>query len=463
MSWTKNVSLAGLLVAGLAFTAWAAHEEGKEGGKYSPVLQKGTDLLGMDVKNAKGDSLGNVDELVLNADHQQVAYCVVRHGGLLGIGAKYHAVPWQAFKLSGDSKYLVLDVAEDKWKNAPTFDKDKWPDMGDPNWYKDVHSYYGHEASFKEDVKEGAKDVKEGAKELGRDIKEGAEDVKDKVTGEEKGDFKDREGYKAEGYKGGYGKDWEGRHFWARRLSDVIGTDVKNRAGENLGELEDVMVDMHRGHVAYGILTYGGVLGIGEKWVAVPWAAFEMKPRLETARLDVDKKTLEELAFESDKWPTFDEAYGRRIHERFNEEPYWQVFGYPGVSDMKEKDRYAVWKPDSEYNKKFNAGNIVTIRGTVESIGKFYPEDGAAPGLRLRIKTDKGETYTVHCGPNNWVERQELKLYYGDDVTVVGSKTEAGVFGLREVLLATEVKKGDKTLTVRDKDGKPSWKAEDLY
>ena len=51
----------------------------------------------------------------------------------------------------------------------------------------------------------------------------------------------------------------------------VNGTDVVNQAGEKLGKIEDVAIDKVSGDVAYAILSFGGVLGIGAKYYPVPW------------------------------------------------------------------------------------------------------------------------------------------------------------------------------------------------
>jgi sporulation protein YlmC with PRC-barrel domain len=51
----------------------------------------------------------------------------------------------------------------------------------------------------------------------------------------------------------------------------VKGTSVYNAAGDNLGSIHDVMIDKRSGHVAYAVLSFGGFLGIGEKYHPLPW------------------------------------------------------------------------------------------------------------------------------------------------------------------------------------------------
>ncbi|MBZ0303832.1 MAG: PRC-barrel domain-containing protein, partial [Anaerolineae bacterium] len=53
----------------------------------------------------------------------------------------------------------------------------------------------------------------------------------------------------------------------------LIGDGVKNSAGEDLGKLTEIMLDVESGRVAYAVLSFGGVLGLGNKLFAIPWEA----------------------------------------------------------------------------------------------------------------------------------------------------------------------------------------------
>lgn len=64
-------------------------------------------------------------------------------------------------------------------------------------------------------------------------------------------------------------------HSSAIRAKKVIGTTVKDRAGERLGEIEDVVLDKQSNRILFGVVGFGGVLGVGEKFHPVPWAALD--------------------------------------------------------------------------------------------------------------------------------------------------------------------------------------------
>jgi len=72
----------------------------------------------------------------------------------------------------------------------------------------------------------------------------------------------------------------------------LIGNDVCNRQDENLGEVKEIMLDMSTGKVAYAVLAYGGVLGLGDKLFAVPWNALELDTENKRFVLDIDKEAL---------------------------------------------------------------------------------------------------------------------------------------------------------------------------
>jgi len=55
----------------------------------------------------------------------------------------------------------------------------------------------------------------------------------------------------------------------------VEGTEVYNRAGEHLGEVYNLMVDKFSGQVAYTVMSFGGFLGIGERYHPLPWASLD--------------------------------------------------------------------------------------------------------------------------------------------------------------------------------------------
>jgi sporulation protein YlmC with PRC-barrel domain len=97
------------------------------------------------VVNAKGEDLGNIEDIMIHMDSGRIAYAVLSFGGILGIGDKLFAVPWEALTLDEDQKQFILNVDKQFLENAPGFDKDSWPDMADPQFKSSVYKFYGYD------------------------------------------------------------------------------------------------------------------------------------------------------------------------------------------------------------------------------------------------------------------------------------------------------------------------------
>ena len=111
-------------------------------GPYTIVVKKS--LLGAKVINGDGKDLGKVEDLVIDSRDDRVAYAILSFGGFMGMGDKNFAIPFEALGFDVDNKVAVLNIDQDRLKNAPGFDKDKWPDMTDQTWASQIHSHYGY-------------------------------------------------------------------------------------------------------------------------------------------------------------------------------------------------------------------------------------------------------------------------------------------------------------------------------
>ena len=110
--------------------------------RYRRVMGAST-LTGDKVVNGAGETIGKINEIMIDTPRGRVAYAVLSFGGFLGIGDKLFAIPWERLSLDEDNHVFVLDVDKDTLKNAPGFDKNNWPDMSVPAWGQQVYRYYG--------------------------------------------------------------------------------------------------------------------------------------------------------------------------------------------------------------------------------------------------------------------------------------------------------------------------------
>lgn len=108
------------------------------------LVLSASSLIGDSVKNSAGEDLGGITEIMIDVDSGRVAYAVLSFGGILGMGNKLFAIPWDALTVDTEDKSFILNVDREVLENAEGFDKDNWPNMADPTWAQGIHEYYGY-------------------------------------------------------------------------------------------------------------------------------------------------------------------------------------------------------------------------------------------------------------------------------------------------------------------------------
>ena len=98
----------------------------------------------------------------------------------------------------------------------------------------------------------------------------------------------------------------------------VEGTAVYNRAGERLGSVHNVMIDKYSGQVAYAVMSFGGFLGIGERYHPLPWKALTYDTNLGGYVVDVSREQLERApSYARDETPWATPGYGRSVSDYY--------------------------------------------------------------------------------------------------------------------------------------------------
>lgn len=109
------------------------------------ILSAGT-LLKSEVTNLEGEDLGTIVSFGIDVEAGRIAYAVLSFGGVLGLGDKWFAVPWEALEYSHHDGRFILNLDREFLKEAPGFDKDNWPDVQDRRFALEVYNYYGRTA-----------------------------------------------------------------------------------------------------------------------------------------------------------------------------------------------------------------------------------------------------------------------------------------------------------------------------
>lgn len=109
------------------------------------------------------------------------------------------------------------------------------------------------------------------------------------------------------------------------KTKEVIGVKVKNIAQEDLGKIEEILLDKRTGQVCYVVLSFGGFLGMGDKLFALPWNSLHYDTKQDCFILGVDKEKLKNApGFDKNNWPIWtDRTWGESIHKFYDTKPYW--------------------------------------------------------------------------------------------------------------------------------------------
>lgn len=102
--------------------------------------------------------------------------------------------------------------------------------------------------------------------------------------------------------------------------SSLKGEKVRNAQGDGLGKIEDFMLDMSTGEVSYAVLSFGGIMGIGDKLFAVPLQAMRVDTEDHELVLDESEERLKNApGFDKDNWPnTADTKWHQEVRTFYN-------------------------------------------------------------------------------------------------------------------------------------------------
>jgi sporulation protein YlmC with PRC-barrel domain len=141
-----------------------------------------------------------------------------------------------------------------------------------------------------------------------------------------------------------------------QKSTDLINRKVTNSGGENLGKLEEIVVDSNSGRILYGVLSFGGFAGMGDKLFAIPWQSLQLAADSNAFTLNVDKDRLKSApGFDKNHWPNFaDEQWATTTYKYYNQTPYWlsQTDNTADTYRDRWNHRAIAWQKVSDLNGK---------------------------------------------------------------------------------------------------------------
>ncbi len=489
-------------------------------GQQTLMVKRTSKLIGQEAKGADGEALGTIHDLVLTSDFERVSYIALSSGGVWGIGDTLHAIPWSALKHTADDS-CVLNLTKSQLEGKEGFNQDRWPSEPDSQWASlsgtemhedgsprqddaprdqetltdhqaavasqnvqrrrvtkltgmDVQNYEGEDIGNIEEfvvAVEGTSPAMQQGRRGQRERSGGQQlvaQVQQKLQQQlPQADISVSISEDTATLRGSVQQDDQKQQAEqiAKSIQGIenIENQINVRGGQQMAQQQEygrsdaAAGSMQGGHLVYTVISLGGFWGFGEEYALVPSNAVNLQSQRNYARLDADQETLEAIAFNPGEWPNLSSrSYAQQVYSRFDEQPYWVVLGYTSPDDYETMSQEA-WDAESEYSKKFDAQDVKTIEGTIESVGTFQPAAGVREGLRLRVKTDEDKIVTVYAGPQWYAQQEDFWLRAGDEVKVTGCPT---TIRDRSVIMASKLQSGDKTLELRGEDGAPKWKRE---
>lgn len=108
--------------------------------------------------------------------------------------------------------------------------------------------------------------------------------------------------------------------------SSLEGENVRNRQGEDLGTIKEIMLDTENQSIAYYVLSFGGIMGLGDDFFAIPPEAMRLDTENKCFILNVDKEKLKQAeGFDKDHWPNLaDPTFRKNIYSHYGVQEHGQ-------------------------------------------------------------------------------------------------------------------------------------------
>jgi sporulation protein YlmC with PRC-barrel domain len=218
-------------------------------------------LIGMEVRNAQDENLGEINDLVVDVNNQRVHYAILAFGGFMGMGEKLFAYPVRVFSMGREGDALVLNVEKERLKAAPGFERDRWPDWQAEDGYRtEVDRYYGPT-----------------------------------VQVEPKPDMQ------------------------LRRASQLLDADVAAN-GEDVGDVDDMVVNLSNGQVQFVVVELEEGWAQPDRLTLLPLRAFQHTlQNTEDLTLRLSRNQVATApGFAKDRWPDLDREYRTELDAWFD-------------------------------------------------------------------------------------------------------------------------------------------------
>ena len=103
---------------------------------------RASEVIGLSIENMQGETLGDVEDVILDPTKASIQYVLVGTGGFLGLGEDWVAVPWKSLRVTPDLDDAYLPMSEEAFENAPRVNQDSLDRESNSDWSREVEDYY---------------------------------------------------------------------------------------------------------------------------------------------------------------------------------------------------------------------------------------------------------------------------------------------------------------------------------
>ncbi len=240
------------------------------------TIARATDIVNLGIGDV-GVGAGTVDDMLIDLGQSKVEYVLLAYDAS-AFNDELVAVPFDAFDISavGEQWAFRSGVDADVLQNAPRFSRDALT-VGDAATFGEVDQYWG-DRGFGVGTSTGGVTTTD----LVQEDQPAAVQLDQSVTTDSIG--------------------ITGANDFLVRASALLGYNVNNLAGENIGEIDDLLIDVETGQILFATLEYGGFLDLGDRRVPIPLAGLSWLSDGELA-LNIQEQQLESLPDLDSNWP----------------------------------------------------------------------------------------------------------------------------------------------------------------
>lgn len=350
------------------------------------VLSRSSDLIGSKITDSAGNDLGKIRDLSVDLSAGRVLQVIVSSGGIFGFGARDVAVPASLLTADGTGDSVASRIDKEKFQSAPPFTYNQWNTSTGRDLVTSSYQHFAVEPRFQSDRR-----------------------------------ATDQPGLSARA-DGTTTAPWS-----VERASKLVGMDVANSANEDIGEVEDLVLDLAAGRVNTVLVSTGGFLGVGDELSAVPPSLFQYDRENEKLTLQVSKDALSiGPRYRKDDWSRYSNEEGvRGVYQAYGVQPYFDADNTR--INVRDRDNQSVTPADQGSSDQDIQMTRDIRRAVVDAEGlsvtaqnvKIITQGGhvvlRGPVNSMAEKSRIEEIARLYAGPNQVESQLEVRAVDPDD------------------------------------------------